>query len=378
MFKQFALLLSAIFFAAILRASDSSELVTQNCQNLMGSNVGWTADQVAAWAAANSSSANLLESERSSLSASIDRDDRQQCAQLVLMQHVIDDLVCYERSRSAAQALTVYHQLIGVERQQLLLGDAYVAADQLLRLAEKADELGIKDGNRFELSKQRLQVIDQKLEAVGANTKLRIALGELVGKSYGEVATAQLSIKAHQPTKRGSVNDAILDGVTHRCDIHAIDEMCRSLSMDSLPAMRQLLSSLQPGLGLAVAMVSRKPLLSLLHHDDDSAAELCHRRQQCAKLRAERRSQVEAQIRVAYVERETALARNEIAKQQVDVDDQMVKLSIKAIELEKAMPGADQIAELAKLRSQGRVVELETAIAVADVKLAEATGTIFQ
>ena len=56
----------------------------------------------------------------------------------------------------------------------------------------------------------------------------------------------------------------------------------------------------------------------------------------------------------------------------------MVKLSIKAIELEKAMPGADLIAELAKLRSQGRVVELETAIAVADVKLAEATGTIFQ
>jgi len=114
----------------------------------------------------------------------------------------------------------------------------------------------------------------------------------------------------------------------------------------------------------------------LLHHDDDSTAELCRRRQQCARLLDERRGQAEAQIRVAYIERQTAMARLEVAKQQLEIDDQIVKRSLKAVELEKALPGAELITELARLKSQGRVVELETAIAVADVKLAEATGTI--
>lgn len=378
MFKLSALLLSAIAFPAMLLANDSSLLVSQDCLILSSGPVGWTATQVAEMATANSSAANLLESERSALSASVDRDDRQHCAQLALLQRVIDDLACYERARSAAQALTIYQQLVGLERQKLLLDDAYVAADQLLRFANKADELEIKDGNRFELDKQRLQIADQKLESAGTNAKLRIALGELVGKPHSDVASVYLSSRYQPPSVPQSVDEAIADGLARRCDVQAIEQLCRSLSADSLPAMRQLLGSLQPGLGLAIALTSRKPLMALLHRDDDSTAELCRRRQQCAKLLDERRGQAEAQIRVAYVELHTAMARLEVAKQQLEIDEQLVKRSLQAVELEKALPGAELIAELSRLKSQGRVVELETAIAVAEVKLAEATGNIFR
>jgi len=378
MFKHFALLLSTIAYSAMLLANESTQLVSQDCQILSSGSVGWTATQVAEMASANSSAANLLQSERSSLSASVDREDRQQCAQLALLQRVIDDLACHERARAAAQTLTIYYQVVGLERQKLLLDDAYVAADQLLRFANKADELEIEDGNRFEIDKQRLQIADQKLESAGTNAKLRIALGELIGKPYSVVATIYLSSRYQQPSETQSVDEAIITGLARRCDIQAIEQLCRSLSADALPAMRQLLGSLQPGLGLAIALTSRKPLLNLLHHDNDSTAELCRRRQQCARLLDERRGQAEAQIRVAYIERQTAMARLEVAKQQLEIDDQLVKRSLKAVELEKAFPGAELVAELARLKSQGRVVELETAIAVADVKLTEATGTIFQ
>lgn len=339
--------------------------------------IAWTAEQVSRTAAANSTSANLLDSERSAVLASISRDDPKQCAQAALLQNVQRNFVCYERSRSAAQALTLYYQLIHLESQQRLLDDADQTLSQLLRMADKADELGLKDGNQSALDKRRLQVHDQRAEADGGNAKLRIGLGELLGRPFHQMVDAEFVDAASDDIRQSfSVDQWIAIALSDRCDIKAIETLCSSLNENSLPAARQLLGSLQPGLGLAIALASRQPLLASLHSDDRAAAELCHRREQCARLLAARRAQVESQVRIAFIDHQTALSRLDIARQIAEIDLQQTAQSLKAIELDQAKPGAELLAKLEHLQTQGQVLERQSARAVAYVKLLEAAGAI--
>lgn len=378
MHKPFAVLLSILAASSFCFASDS--------EPASGLAETWTESQVVTWAAANSAAANLLQSERAAFSAAIDREDRRQCVQAALVQSVLRDLECHERERSAANALKLFHQLIGLQAQRELLDDAYRSTDKLLRLAEKANELDLADGNRFELDKQRLQIADQQAEAVGGVAKLQVALGELIGKPFVEVSVAQLPLPNDAPVSEGGSqsqdplqwdkDQALEIALSHRCDLQALQQMCRSLNSDTLPIARQVMSSVQPGLGLAVAIASRKPLLSALHQDDHSAAELCQRREQCAKLLEERRSQIEVQVHVAVIDRDTAINRLAIARQRLSIDEQLFKQSQTAIELDQAKPGSDIIADLERLKSRGKIIEFQTAVSVAIVSLREATGTV--
>jgi hypothetical protein len=372
MLKPYAMLLTVLVASPPLFASDVTSGVLPTPVSR------WSESQVAAWAAAHSPAANLLQSERAATSASIDREDRQQCAQAALLQNVTRELECYERERSAARALTVFLQLRGLIEQKELLDAAYRSSDKLLRLAEKADELNLADGNRFELDKQRLQIADQQAEAGGGIAKLQVALSELIDKPFTEVIAMQFELPSDAPEHDDDFEQSLSVALSQRCDLKAIQTLCRSINNDTLPIVRQVMSSLRPGIGLAVAVATRKSLLGALHHDDPSTAELCQRREQCAQLRAERESQIEAQIRLAIIERDTAKARLEIAKQRLAIDEQLVKQSVTAIELDQAKPGADILAGLERLRSQGEMVEQQTAVAIARVKLREATGTVLE
>jgi len=336
----------------------------------------WTDMDISRWAAQRSSAANLIESERSSVLASIDREDRAQCAQAAMTQAIARDLACHERRRSAAQALTIFHQLIGLQKQQGLLQDATQTLEQLLRFADKATELDIPDGNRFELDKQRLQVADQRAEAAGATIKLQIALSQLIHQSFPTTDNAVLVTSSPAPQSEPSWSEQITIAKANRCDLKAIDSLCRSLSADTLPMARQWLGSLQPGLGVAVAIATRKPLLAALHSEDRSAAELYKRRDQCSQLRAERERQVEAEVHVAVVDYQTTIARQAIAKQQLDLNAEATAQVLKAIELEQATPGNGLLSKLAQLEAEGRLIDRQVAVEIADVKLKEASGTL--
>jgi hypothetical protein len=384
MFRPFAVFLSLAMTFSHSLAADSVSLGGAVLANVSSDNVpaiaksgaAWSASNVATWAAAHSSTANLLVSERSAFASSIDREDRQQCVQLALVQSITRDLECHERQRAAAQALTAFHQLRGLDEQQLLLDEAYAYTEKLIRLAKKADELEIDDGNRFELEKQRLQIADQQAEASGGAAKLRVLLGQLTAKSYDEVEAARL-FAPDSFESSWTLQQALPIGLTNRCDLKAIQSLCNGLNADSLPLARQVISTLQPGLGLAAAVASRRPLLAAIHSSDNaSAAELCQRREQCAKLRQERESQIRAEIHVAVIDRDTAKKRLQIANEQRDIDEQLVKQSVMAIELDQATPGADIVATLTLLKSKGRVVQQQASLHVAEVRLREAMGVV--
>lgn len=337
----------------------------------------WTDREVARWAGISSAAANLLETERAAVWGAIDRDDRAQCAQAAMVQTFTRDLACHERQRSTSLALTTFHQLIGLQRQHALLVDATTTLEQLLRFADKATELDIKDGDRFELDKRRLRVADQQAETSGGIIKLQIALSHLVGKTFDET---RLATYVHSSTATNDplvLADQFAIARANRCDLKGIESLCRSLTTDTLPMARQWLTALQPGLGVAIALAARKPILAALHSSDDrSIAELCKRREQCTQLRDERQRQIESEVHVAFVEHQTAITRQEIAQEQLRLTSTAMDQVLTAIELEQASPGADLLAKLEQLESQGRLIDREVAVAVARVKLDETIGVI--
>lgn len=377
------MLLSMFAATAMLRASDLSPQPSTGSAHSRSvaspdsaNPISWTDLDVARWAAQHSAAANLIESERSALLASIDRDDRAQCAQAAMTQAITRDLACHERRRAAAQALTIFHQLIGLQKQQRLLQDATPTLEQLLRFADKATELDIPDGNRFELDKQRLRVADQRAEAAGAILKLQIALSQLIDQSFEATSNVVLITLSPAPPSEPSLIEQIAIAKANRCDLKAIDSLCRSLSADTLPMARQWLGSLQPGLGVAVAIATRKPLLAALHADDRSAAELCNRREQCSQLRAERERQVEAEVHVAIVDYQTAILRQAFAKEQLDLNSEATTQVLKAIELEQTTPADGLLSKLAQLESEGQRIDRQVAVETANVKLQEESGTL--
>ena len=124
-----------------------------------------------------------------------------------------------------------------------------------------------------------------------------------------------------------------------------------------------------------VGFESGETLLAALHQDNNSAAELCQRREQCEQLRTERQSQIEIQVRLAFIDQNTAIARLSIAQQQAEQVSQLTRQSVIAIELDQAKPGTDLLAKLEQLQAQGRVIERQTALSLAAVKLRESMGT---
>jgi len=339
-----------------------------------GSQSSWATNTVAAWASQNSVAANLIESERSATLVSIDREDRSQCSQAAMVQSITRDLECHERRRSAAQALTIVRQISGLQQQAVLLEEATKTLEQLLRFADKATELDIKDGNRFELDKKRLQVVDQQAVVSGAISKLQIALSQLISKSYDETSRATIDPPAVALEVSGSLSDQLTVAKANRCDLKAIDSLCRQLSTDTLPIARQWMSALQPGLGFAIA--SRKVLLASWHGSDHAASELCKRREQCNQLRSDRQRQIESEVHLAFIDYQTTTKQAEVAAEQLKLTTQSVQQVLQAIELDKAKPGSDLLAKLEQLEAQGRLIERQTAVDVAIVKLKEVSGTI--
>ncbi len=65
----------------------------------------WNDNEIAQWAREQSPLARLYEAESRANLASIDRDDRSQCAQAHLIQRVYNDLACFERHEAAMKAL---------------------------------------------------------------------------------------------------------------------------------------------------------------------------------------------------------------------------------------------------------------------------------
>ncbi len=371
--------LSAMAHESLTPATDSPAL--PQALHTKGLHREDTLDQqtVGRLAAANSAAAHLLQSERTAFAAAVVRSDRSQCRQLNLVDNVTRDLACHERQRAAAQAQTLFVQLDAAKQQSTLLDQSDAVAAKVLRLATKAEELELQNGDRFGadragIEKQRLTIADQQAELAVAMLKLRLSLSDLIGDPSHHFLNPT-ALSRSDPLASLAVDECVAVALVRRCDLKAIESLCGSLNADTLPLVKQSLALLQPGIGLTLAIAARRSLISL-HTDDTSAAEICHRREQCQTLQHEQRSQIERQVRVAFAERGTALVRLEIARQQLAIDDSSLGQVRKEIPLDQAKPGSDLIAEIEQLRSAGLVVLRKAALGTAEISLREATGTV--
>ncbi len=340
-------------------------------------------------ASARSGIANLLDQERRALGASLDRGNRQQCAQVGLMQAVLGALAIHQRSASAAEALVLVAQLEGLREQTLLLREAQAVTDDLRDMAQRADELGLQDGNPVQWQRRGLTLTDQLAQATAAAAKARIRLAELTGWSgrnhYGAPSQgiamdditampfSQVAADADPPIPTAEQARAI--ALDRRADLRAIGILCASLTGDSLPAGRQLLAAQQPGLGLTAALAV-KPLLALHSSSDD--ADLCHRRDQCGTLRQIRSEQIEAEVERALIDLELAYQRHALAVTDDELSATLLSEREKAVELDKAPVGSDKLSRLERLESTGERIAREVDRQIAWIKLRETMGTVME
>lgn len=336
----------------------------------------WTAEDVANWAAAHSPTANLLEAERAALGQALDCKDEEQRAQIGLLQAVSRELALHSRQESAADALDVYYQAQAAILQMEILRQAAPRLDNLEQMAETAETLELPDGDVDELADRRMAMEDQWFEADLGLQRLRNQLASLTGQNSD---TAQLAFFASPlPDATGIEQDAaahIPEAMAKRRDLKAIETLCRCTTAKTLPAARQLLGALVPGLGLQVAASGGGcGLLGGRNNSEDE--DLACRKAQCNQLARSRRSQIEAQIRDAVLQLREATSRLEVARRRAILRAEMAERAKRAIDLEQEPAGSDQLAELESLEQQAEVIRRELAVAKAIVALNRAKGTV--
>ncbi len=334
----------------------------------------WTAQQVRDWAAAKSSTANLLDAESCAVSSNSDREDAAECNQIRLLQSVQRPLAAHQRNVSAAEALRVYYRIVGIERQRGILAPATEILDELIDLAERAEELGLPDGDPNALRRQQLELRIRDTEAEFGVKQLRVQLAQLTGRPRHEALEAELVDPLQVPSRLQEPQDAAADAVANRQDLQAIEILCRQINSLTLPAVRQLLAGLQPGLGMLAAAATEKISLLSLHGSKPDSGDLACRRRQCLLLQQERRSQIESEAYVAALDLSGLAARVELADQRVVLAQTAYQESERAVELDQLPLGSDKQRQLDWLKIRGEYVQLLMDTVFADVQLRKVRG----
>jgi len=336
----------------------------------------WSIDDVTRWAAECCVAASVLHAEGDAAFASIDRDDRSQCAQANLVRGLTSDVASRECQKCVADARVAFHQIVGLQSQRELLVIATQTTQQLVRFADKATELGIKDGSRIEYERKRLDVADQMVDVDAKIAKLRVALAGYTNRSFADAMIATMQQPSDAPEILASRDEAIASGRTHRGDLKAIERICRCLSTDTLPVARQAMSSLQPGIGIAIASSARRGMLASLHGNDSDSAEWCRRKTQCAAIRDAKQRQVDGEVLVAHIDYHAAISSLAIAEEQTTLGDDLVRQTDQAIEFGEATPGSDLLVKLDRLALDGKRLQRTVAVRVAGVQLDLAMGIL--
>lgn len=362
--RRAPLLLIAILAASTAAAEDSA-----------GSSV-WTASEVGRAAADHAPAARLLESERAASACGLEREDPEACARVSLIRAVYGDLAEHQRSEAAAEAITAYWRAVALRDQQELLRQADPLLDTLEALADAAERLEIADGDRDQLADERLQIEDRRIETRFSLRRVRNQIAALTGQSVDQAETAQLGDSLSAPRDFDlDIDRQIGIALANRSDLHALETLCRCMTGNSLPAARDLLGSLSPGLAIAAATATHGGRLLSLHAPRPSIADLACRRSQCHELVAARREQIGAEVRDAVLRIEEAIARADIARRRAEMADTAARRAVRATEIEQAAPGTGQRAQLEALEQQADLIEKQLRLAEAVVELQRARGT---
>lgn len=352
-------------------ASPSDAGVTDSLSNPQS----WRVQDVQQWAAANAAAANLLETERRAAQAGLDRHDQEACRRASLVQAVLTELAKHERNRAAADAMVLYYRIVGVEQQQELLAEADEIFRTLIDLAERAADLDLADGNRNELRRRQLEIKDSSVQADYGSRKMRRQLAQLTGRPPQQASIAILVDPLPSDVSLPEASSAVETALTERHDLRAIRLLCRRTGSETLPAMRQLLSAIQPGLGLSAAAASKTGLL--FHHSDRAnQQESAWRCRQCQQLLQTRIDQVRSEVEVALWDLQAAEQRAELAAEKTELARDAVAEQAKAVQLNESPTASDLLARLEAIEIEAAQIDRQVERAVAEIRLRESQGLL--
>ena len=338
----------------------------------------WSADQVRLWAVQGSTVANLLDAERVALGCQVQRGDSQQCAQIGLWQAVLRELAREDRNKSGGEAVSVYWRIVGLESQLNLLQQAEAELDDLAELSRAAESLSLPDGESEDLRYQQLELEDKRIQAEFALRKLRHLLAEKT-KQPAEVAeSAALTDTLGLKSMGADMAEAIAEAEANRGSLRAIRTLCRCMNENTLPAARQMLSILRPGIGISLAK-SSKPFFSLLSiHDrrSNESRDLCSRRRQCWQLGQDTADMIRVQVVQARIDLDLAIARHELAEETASLARQNVDVKTMEVDLDQSPVGSDKLARLDALNADSEAIQRAVDSAVAEVALQQAMGKL--
>ncbi len=324
-------------------------------------------DQVARWALEASPGAAALRGEAASLRTAADRQDNDARCAADLAADVLELLAQNVADADATSAATVYWQLVGAGQARVLLAEATATQRDLLELAEAAERLSLPDGDSSEIRDGLLELEDRDVEKRFESLKLRQRLAQLTLRPESEVATAvtidPLPV-AGQPIDTAATLAAALAG---RRDLRAVSELCRRISVQTLPATRTLLGQVSPGLGLMLASGGGGGLLAKLHDDDErQSREASARRRQACGARDDLAAAIRHETLQAVLDVRAAAGRLAIADRRVELAGESVAVAMREVKVDRQPPGSDLIAQLSEIERRGdqlrRRVELATAM----------------
>lgn len=337
----------------------------------------WTDQQVAKWAYDHSPSARLLEAERAAVGKQLDCDDEEKRAMVGLIQAVSHELALHQRNEAAADALLAYYRIVSTKHQLEPLRESAPLLEALESLAQTAERLELEDGDPDLLADRRLQMEDKWFEVDFGIQRLQAQLGMLIG----ETSNAPREVHLISPLPTTSPWELDVEQLTnvahhHRRDLAAIRALCRCLNEKSLPAARELMGSLVPGLGLDILGAPKGKLLGLCKGDD--AEDLACRKMQCQQMVKGREEQIAAQVEDAVLRLRTALARVDVAERRYRAQSAVAERKQSAMEFEQVPPGTGQAATLERYQRQSEWLLSQLEVAESVVALRRAVGIVLQ
>jgi len=265
-------------------------------------------------AAAHAPAANLLESQRRSLAKNC-VGQRPNCGD-ALRGEALALAAQDERNRAAGAALKAHFLLMEAHAGQATLEDNVKVLDYLLAGAAELKSQGMRPDaiEPGSLNRQRLELLDKRsqldLSVAQLNAQLRERLGIPPDQTDPFWPEADLTVVA-VPI---DLDLAIHEGLSGRADLAMLELLARKLSSDSLSAADAVLSAVNPALAASAPKVT---FASLLFPCRSGQCEATTRRRQLRDLHAERKLQVEREIRLAVQTIGIRMEQVALAKEQV-------------------------------------------------------------
>lgn len=322
---------------------------------------------------------NLFDGERRALAA---RDEAKHCSHEdnSLTYDVLRTAALEARNRSAGDALNIYYQLELNEARHDLLGRSVGEIGLAVKNLDQLRQQGLKVPTDDQFTRREFELRDQQVQVDGAVTQLDMQLWQQIGlrpsAPYERLWPTDPLIAIVEPQ---DIEGAVQLGLVTRPEVGMLRRLRCYLDGDSLGSARAALSQVSPLLGLAPQSSECDGLFGLLgalRKLHEAQRELPERRRQVNQYAQNREQEIAVEIREAAEMVDVRLRQVALAKEN---REQLIRRSTDAEARAKTggMNFADvSTARLATLQAEGDLLEKVVNWKIAQVRLAQAQGTL--